>query len=187
MKQMFHHLHAGERGTPCEAAAHRLEHDQIAFLDPAVAAGDVEGERHRGGRGVGVLVDRDNDLFGRQVELARGRIEDACIGLVRHDPVDIGSLRPCIHQNFAQHVGKVHDRMAEDLAALHAQLADLAGRRGPAVDIEQVAMRTVGMQLGGQDTRTVFGNVDGTQVFLRGAAYDLLPYTRDNVARVELK
>ncbi len=31
------------------------------------------------------------------------------------------------------------------------------------------------------------GNADGTRVSLRGASIDLTPYTRDNVARVELK
>lgn len=48
------------------------------------------------------------------------------------------------------------------------------------------AGETIGLD-GELPIRLRIGNVDGTQVFLRGAAYDLMPHTRDNVARVELK
>ena len=44
-------------------------------------------------------------------------------------------------EHFAQHVGEVDDRVAEHLAALHAQLADRAGGRGPAVDVEHSLWR----------------------------------------------
>ncbi len=44
--------------------------------------------------------------------------------------------------------GEVDHRVAEHLAALHPHLADRAGGRRAAIDIEQVAMRAVGVKLG---------------------------------------
>ena len=41
-----------------------------------------------------MAVDRDDDLFGGQASLRAGRVEDAGIGLVGNDPVDIGGTKP---------------------------------------------------------------------------------------------
>ena len=50
----------------------------------------VERQRDRGRRGVGVPVDRHHDLLRRQAELAADRVDDPLVGLVRHQPVDVG-------------------------------------------------------------------------------------------------
>ena len=63
----------------------------------------VERERNRGRRGVGMLVDRDHDFFRRKAELPRGRVEDARIGLVRHDPVDVGRGQAGGVEHFVEH------------------------------------------------------------------------------------
>ena len=51
--------------------------------------GDVEGQRDRGRRGVAVPVDGDHHLLGRDAELVGAGVDDAPVGLVRHEPVEI--------------------------------------------------------------------------------------------------
>src|SRR6478735_5159066 len=57
--------------APGEAAAHAFEHHRVATLDLACAHGVVKGQRDRGGRGVAVPVDGDDQLFRRELELLR--------------------------------------------------------------------------------------------------------------------
>ena len=94
-----------------------------------------------------MLIDRHDDLFRRQTELARGRVEDAGIGLVRHDPVDIGGGQARRASSTSPiTAGEVDDRVAKHLAPLHPHLADRAGGRGAAIDIEQFVVPPVGME-----------------------------------------
>src|SRR5690349_385429 len=80
---------ADERRSPREAAAHRLQHDEVAVLDAAVADGVVERERNgRRGR-VAVPADGRNDLLLADTELPGAGVDDALIGLMRHEPVDV--------------------------------------------------------------------------------------------------
>ena len=51
----------------------------------------------------------------------------------------------------------IADRMLEDLAALHAQMADGLGRGRPAVDVELVLVAAVGAQMRGQNAAVVAG------------------------------
>ena len=81
------------RRAPGESAAHRLEHDQVAALDPAVLDGGVERQRNRRGRRIGVAVDGDDHFFGRQTQLSRGCVEDPGVRLVGNDPVDVVRTR----------------------------------------------------------------------------------------------
>ena len=37
-----------------------------------------------------MAVDRDDDLFGRDAELLRRVVDDALVGLMRHEPIDVG-------------------------------------------------------------------------------------------------
>ncbi len=53
------------------------------------------------------------------------------IGLMRHDPVDIGGSLARIGQHFAQNFGQIGHGVAEHLAPLHPQLADLPVVDGP--------------------------------------------------------
>src|SRR5205085_8023212 len=72
--------------APGEAAADALEQDGVAAADLAGAHRDVERQRNRGGRGVAVLVDRDDELVQRQLQLLRGALHDANVRLVRDQP-----------------------------------------------------------------------------------------------------
>ena len=86
-----------------------------------------------------------------EAELPRGGVEDALVGLVRHHPVDLVGAVAGRLEHLVEHVGEVDDRVAEHLLALHPQLADRAGGRDAAVDIEQVVVAAVGVEPGGED------------------------------------
>src|SRR3546814_5800284 len=58
--------------APRKASTHRLQQQQVALFDPAVAHGDVERARHRGDRGVRVLIAGDDDLLPAQPAPPRG-------------------------------------------------------------------------------------------------------------------
>ena len=58
-------------------------------------------------------------------------------------------------EHLAQHRGEIDDGVAEHLRALHPQLADRAGGRGAAIDIEQVVVAPVGVEPGGEDAAAV--------------------------------
>ena len=74
--------------APGEAAADPCQHDVLAGADASVAHRVVERERNRRRRGIGVPVDRGHHLVDRQVQLLRGRLDDADVGLMRNQPVD---------------------------------------------------------------------------------------------------
>ena len=76
---------AQDRRAPGKAAAHRFEHDEVAALDPTVAHGKVERERHRGRRGVCMLIDGQHHALGGKAEPLRGRVDDPPVRLVRDE------------------------------------------------------------------------------------------------------
>ena len=141
-------------GAPGEAAAHRLEHDadRPCLIRPSrTAASSASGTE-----AAEVLACWSTvtiTLRRIEAELPRGGVEDALVGLVRHHPVDLVGLVAGGLEHLAEHVGEVDDRVAEHLLALHPQLADRAGGRDAAVDIEQVVVAAVGVEPGGEDAR----------------------------------
>src|SRR5215469_4445513 len=68
---------AHQRRTPGEATAERLQQQQLAAADAAVAYRDIERQRHRCRGGVAVLLNRDDHPFHRHLELAGRRLDDA--------------------------------------------------------------------------------------------------------------
>ena len=66
--------------------------------DAAVAACLGKRQRHRGRRGIGVPIHGDHHPLRRQAELAAHGVDDAPVGLVRHQPIDVargpGRWRP---------------------------------------------------------------------------------------------
>src|SRR5690606_23413305 len=58
---------ANQGGTPRETAAHGLHQHEMAGLNAAVPGRLRQGERDRGGGGVGMPVDRHHHLLGRQM------------------------------------------------------------------------------------------------------------------------
>ena len=102
----------------CIRDSHRLEHDDVAPLDPAIRDRDVQRERNRGGGRVGVLIHRHHHLVGRKPEFARGRVENSGIRLMRNHPVDILGRQPGGLQRLAQHGCEIDHRVAEHLLSL---------------------------------------------------------------------
>ena len=73
-------------------------------------------------------------------------LEDALVGLVRDEPVDVGDRDAGVGRGGGDRLGDIDHGVAEHLVALHPQVADRAGRRGAAVDIEQVLLGAVAAQ-----------------------------------------
>src|SRR5690606_624776 len=83
---------AGEHRAPGEAAAHAFHQHQVARLDASVAHGEIERERYGSSRGVGMLVHGHDDLLRRNLEPTRCRLDDADVGLMRDEPVELRAL-----------------------------------------------------------------------------------------------
>ena len=120
-------------------------------LDPAVGNRIGQRQRDRGRRGVAVAIDRDHHFFRSDAELVRGTVDDALIGLVRHEPIDIGSGVARRLEGIFDDVGDHRHGVLEHLAALHAQMADCLGRRWPTIDIKLGLVAAVRPQMAGQD------------------------------------
>ena len=92
-------------------------------------------------------VDGDHHLLARDAELVGGGVDDAAVGLVRHEPVDVGGGDAGVVETGLDDVGDHADGVLEHFPALHAQMADRPGGRRAAVDVEFGAMAAVGAQL----------------------------------------
>src|SRR6185503_3693165 len=81
-----------EARAPREAPAESLEQQQVAAFDAAVPDRGIERHRHRRGRGIAVLADGQDDPLHGQVEPLRSCADDADVGLVWDEPVDLALL-----------------------------------------------------------------------------------------------
>src|SRR6476619_424413 len=82
-------LPAHDARAPHEAGAEGGQGDGVTGLEAALALGLLERERDRGRRRVGHAVDVDDDLLGRNAELGRRGLDDADVGLVGDEEVDV--------------------------------------------------------------------------------------------------
>src|SRR5512146_140814 len=76
------HVNAG----PGEAATEGREHELVAGLEPLLVVPQAERNRRVGG--VAVFVDRHHHAVHRQAHALGRRLDDALVGLMRHQPVD---------------------------------------------------------------------------------------------------
>ena len=104
-----------------------------------------------------MLVDGDDDLLGRHAELARQEIQDADVGLVRNQPVDLADVNAGLGAGVAGGAVQHRDGLLEDGLAVHAQegVASDAAVGDVAFGAEDLGLRAIGMQLGGQDAGLV--------------------------------
>ncbi len=77
------------------------------------------------------------------------RVDDALVGLMRHQPVDIAPGQAVGGQRFVHRLGEPGDRVTEHLAPVHHQMAGLVALTDRAIDIQDVAQRALGVQMGG--------------------------------------
>ncbi len=82
-------------------------------------------------------------------DLAGRGIQDALVGLMGHEPVDVGGGNIVGAEREVDGVGHIRDRMTEDFAAFHTQVAGRHRLRRAAVDVEQIVMAAVGEQMCG--------------------------------------
>ena len=73
-----------------------------------------------------MILDGDDDPFHRHVELPRRRLDDADVGLVRHQPVDVGGREPSLGQCLVDESCKRAHRHLEHFIALHLDRGRLA-------------------------------------------------------------
>ena len=66
---------------------------------------------------------------GGMPSLRAGAVENALVGLMGHEPVDLRDLPPRLRAAGVDGLGDIGHRMPEDFMALHAQVAGRAGRR----------------------------------------------------------
>src|SRR5215218_1260930 len=143
----FHYFSIPEDcSSPCETAPHGFKHDDVAALESSILHGGVQSKGYGCSRRVCVTVHRHHDFRAREVELLRSRLEDPGIRLVWNHPVDVVGFKFGGGKHFAQYVRQIDDRMAEDLAALHSQLADGARGRRPTIDEKQIIVASVGVE-----------------------------------------
>src|SRR5690625_4749129 len=81
-------LPAKQYRAPGETSAHCFEQDEVAAADSPVADSGSQCQRHGGRRSISVLIDRDDNLFLGNAELARRGVDDAPVGLMRDKPVE---------------------------------------------------------------------------------------------------
>src|SRR3954468_2906399 len=114
-------LPAHDARAPHEAGTERRQRDDRAGLQPAGALGLGQRERDRGRRRVRDAVDVDHELLGRQPELVGRGGEDPDVRLVGDEEVDVVDGQPGVGDRLARRLDHAADRVAVDLAALHAQ------------------------------------------------------------------
>ncbi len=134
-------LPAHDPRAPHEARAEGGQRDRVTRVQPPVALGLAQRQRDRRRRRVGDAVDVQRDALAGEAELGRRRLDDARVGLVGDEQVDVvdADARPV--ERGPRRLHHPGDGVAVDLAALHAQgaLVDLG--------VEQVGLGAVGVQL----------------------------------------
>src|SRR5215210_249806 len=133
-------LPAHDARAPHEAGAERGQRHDRTRLEAALALGLLEGERDRGRRRVGDTVDVDHDLLGRQAHLGRRGLDDPHVGLVGDEQVDVLDRQPGALDRLVRRGDHAPDRVAVDLAALHAE------HRLDALGVEHVRLGGVGAE-----------------------------------------
>src|SRR5690348_8532415 len=93
-------LPADQARAPGKPTAHRLEQDQLTGADSSCLGGFRERQRHGCRRGIGMAVDGNDHLVAAEAEFFAHRIDDAAIGLMRHQPIDIARLQTIRGERF---------------------------------------------------------------------------------------
>ena len=120
-----------------QAAAEADDHHEIARLQPALCLQIAEGDRNRRARRVGALFQVHEEARLGNPHLVGGRLDDASVRLVRHDPLDVLQRDARLLDQPLDHLGQGLDGKGVDLLALH--LDD--GRGAPGHVVAGVGIR----------------------------------------------
>ena len=112
-------------------------------------------------------IDGDDHLVHRQLQLARGGLHDADVGLVRDQPVELFDAAAGLREHGAGGAFEHAHRQLEHRLAIHLEqgVAQHLAARHRARHAQDVDVAPVGMQVGGQDA----GRVAGAQQHRTGA------------------
>ena len=102
-----------------------------------------------------MVLHRHHHPVHRDLHPLGGGLDDADIGLMRHDPVDVIGTQPRLVQGGMRRLGQLFDSMAKYFAALHPQFPRRPGGYAT-IDIQQVAKLPVAVQISRQNA-TVAG------------------------------
>src|SRR5512133_683742 len=133
-------LPAHDARAPHEAGAEGGQGDGVTGLQAALALGLLQRERDRGRGRIGHTVEVDDDLLARNAQLRGGGLDDADVGLVGDEEVDVPDGAPGALERLAAGGGHPPHGVAVDVGALHAQDALVA------LGVEQVGLRSVGTE-----------------------------------------
>src|SRR3954452_11535948 len=110
-----------QRAAPREARAEGAEQDAIAGMQAARLLHLGERDRDRGGRGVAVVLDAVHHALGRQPEPVAHRVQDAAVGLVVDEQIDVVELHARARECLERDLGHPLDGVHEGLVALHGE------------------------------------------------------------------
>src|SRR5450756_313754 len=112
-------LPLGEARAPREPGAEPGHQQRIALLQAAVLAGLVQADRDGGARGVAVAVQVGEHLRLGESQTPRRGLDDADVGLVRHEQVDVFHGQPGVAEHLLARADHRARGELEDLAARH--------------------------------------------------------------------
>src|SRR5215471_8096648 len=142
---------AQQSRAPGESASHGFEQHQVTPFDAAIGHRVGERKRDRGRRRVAVAIKRHDDFAGGDTELVRSAVDDALVGLMGDKPVDVLGTIAGLLKDALDHVGDRRNRVAEDFASFHPQVADGLRRGWAAIDIKLVLVASIRAQARGKD------------------------------------
>ncbi len=155
---------AAQASPPPKATKTRLS----PSLKVTGGLGFAEGDRDGGGGGVAVAVEIDPDLVTGEIEAAGGGVDDAEIGLVRDEHVDVGEAQTGLLDGLGGGVAHDANGELEDLVAVHlhvgAVFGEDLGRFGdegaPTGDVEMLVTGAVGAKDGREQTAWLVRGLD---------------------------
>src|SRR6516165_5622355 len=116
-------------------------------FDPSIRDRSLQGERDRGGRGIGVSLNRDDHLFLRQAEFSTHTVYDPAVRLMWDEPIDIRRGEAVCNKSLVHHRAQVLNRQPKNLTSLHPQKASSTSRGRSPVDVEDLVLASVRMQM----------------------------------------
>src|SRR5690606_30677739 len=151
------------RRPPGQTAAEADEHQRVPLFDPSLVNRFIQGHRD-GGRGhVSETVQVDDHLLLRQSEPLDGGVDDADVGLMGHEEVDVLLLHPRLGERLLRGIAHHADGKLENLPAGHGNGVEALVHRVPARrhagsargQLQQIPAGPVGTQLKGEKTASL--------------------------------
>ena len=107
--------------APGEAGSEDDEENEVASLDLAGGDGFVEGDGDGRGGGVAVFVEVHKNLAGLRAEAVTDGVDDALVGLVRDDALDLGDVDFATAHHLVGRAAHGVDGVLESFFSLHPQ------------------------------------------------------------------